>query len=147
MLLLAAAASLLAGCQTARPGGPDRLADCDKIIARYAKTRSDALSVAEWGARAWDGSGVLLNKNHDGRITLEEWTGQPSRPTDRSRQIGYDSLRRSFERLDRGGKGFLDQADLTRDAAPGFRRLDLNHDGWLTRTECAVILPYPIELV
>lgn len=145
-LLLAAAGALVAGCQTIRPPTPERLAECDRLIARYAKTRPGVLTVQEWGQHAWDTSGPALDKNHDGRIDLQEWTGAIALEPEPYRKSAIDHARLGFEKLDRGHKGYLDPADIARDAAGSFRIQDLNHDGWLTRSECATMHIYP-ELV
>ena len=138
---------MLAGCQTVRPGTPERLAACDVMIAHYGKTRPGVMTVQEWGEHAWDTGGVAMDRNGDGRIDPLEWTGGRPRPADPLEQSAYDHQLRSFEKLDRNRKGYLDRADISRDAGPGFRLMDRNHDGWLTRDECAAILPRPIELV
>ncbi len=139
--VLAVACVLLTGCQTIRPGTPERLAECDQRIAEYGKTRPGRLNADEWAELPWRGFRSMFDKDGDGRIDLSEYmssAGAVENPK---------FHRRLFDKLDTGHKGFIDRNDILRDERSSFRMVDLNRDGWIDRAECAAIHPYPIELV
>jgi hypothetical protein len=140
-LVLAAACALLAGCQTIRPGTPERLAACDQRIATFGKTRPGRMNADEWAEPSWRGFRSMFDKDGDGRVDLSEFmrsTGAVENPK---------WHRRLFDKLDAGHKGFIDRNDILRDNRGSFRMVDLNRDGWIDQAECAAIHPYPLELV
>ena len=112
------------------------------MIAEFGKTRSGYVNEEEWGAKAWRGFAGMFDKDHDGKVTLDELT-QHMMPTrdDRGRRIEYAWWVKSFNKQDHDHKGYIDQRDVTLDSASDFHAHDLNHDGWLTPCECALVLP------
>jgi Ca2+-binding EF-hand superfamily protein len=85
-----------------------------------------------------------LDANHDGRLSLAEWPGDPAvfdrLDANRDRSLTRDELRRRgdegnrFERLDVDHDGRLSVSEWPGDRVT-FDRLDLNHDGFLKRDE------------
>ena len=147
-LLVIGAALLAGGCETVRPATPASYADCDKLIATYGKLRPGYVNVEEWGQRDWDRFSGIYDTNGDGKIDFNELYGRYPPPPNLPNPAMFERGRmRSFRRMDRAGKGYIDRADIIRDATPGFRWQDRNHDGWLSREECALRRPPPIELV
>lgn len=137
---LAVCAALIAGgCETVRPATPSSYAECDKLISTYGKTRPGFVNLEEWGQRAWDGFRGANDTNGDGKIDFAELFGRFQPPANAPyRAMEERGQKNIFRRLDRGGKGYIDRADVIRDATPSFRWQDRNHDGWLSREECAL---------
>ena len=137
---LAIGAALLAGgCQTVLPATAASYAECDKRIATYGKARPGFINADEWAQRDWDNFRGMFDKNGDGRVDRAEWsTGVLVPPGLPDRAMWDREQERNFRRLDRANKGYIDRADIVRDTTPGFRWQDRNHDGWLSREECAV---------
>jgi Ca2+-binding EF-hand superfamily protein len=85
-----------------------------------------------------------LDVNHDGRLSLSEWPGDPAvfdrLDVNRDRFLTRDELRRRgdegnrFDRLDVNHDGRLSVSEWPGDRVT-FDRLDLNRDGFLTRDE------------
>lgn len=85
-----------------------------------------------------------LDANHDGRLSVAEWPGDPAAfdrlDVNRDRFLTRDELRRRgdegnrFDRLDVNHDGRLAVSEWPGDRVT-FDRLDLNHDGFLTRDE------------
>lgn len=139
-LWLAIGAALLAGaCETVRPATTASYAECDKRIAAYGKARPGFLNVEEWGQRDWDNFRNLFDANGDGKVDRAEIAARLPPPPNLPDRAMYDrEQERNFRKMDRANKGYVDRADVLRDATPGFRWQDRNHDGWLSREECAL---------
>ncbi|MBS0363644.1 MAG: hypothetical protein JSR98_19900 [Proteobacteria bacterium] len=137
---LAIGATLLAGgCETVLPATAGSYAECDRVIAAYGKQRPGFVDVEEWGQRSWDSFRGAYDANGDGKVDRAELIGKFQPPLNAPGRAMYDREQaRNFRRLDRANKGFIDRADVIRDATPGFRWQDRNHDGWLSREECAL---------
>src|SRR5262245_27843804 len=85
-----------------------------------------------------------LDANHDGRLSLAEWPGDPAvfqrLDVNGDRFLTRDELRRRedegsrFDRLDVNRDGRISVSEWPGDRVT-FDRLDLNHDGFLTRDE------------
>ncbi|MDP4004565.1 EF-hand domain-containing protein [Methylobacterium sp. NEAU K] len=74
---------------------------------------------------------MRADSDHDGRISLTEWTAwRASHPG----PAGSGPARR-FRRLDTNGDGFLTADEIDAVAAKRFARLDADHDGTLSHAE------------
>jgi hypothetical protein len=140
-------AAALTGCATA-PGGPALRAACQADLDAYARHRPDALTADEWAERSWSRDPHARGQP-DYRFTKAEWlapaTPPPGTPYPEQWAKGRRSLERTFDRMDKGHKGYLVRADFLPSYKQEFQLLDRNRDGWVTLNECAVTFPDPFS--
>jgi hypothetical protein len=138
----------LSGCLNpiVRPSTPATEASCEATFKAFAKTRPDALNLDEWTDKEWS-KALRINSlpvNADLRsetisksVYVNTIThGQPvdARLSER--------LDHSFSRWSHG-KSYIGWGDTRQNETADFRRHDLNSDGWVTRSECAVTILVP----
>lgn len=144
---LLAAALALCGCQTVAPGTPRILANCDVAIRAHAKIRPDAVNSSEWIELSWARTRSMSDKNGDGRIDRAEWLGYATPGVGAAYPEMWakarSQLEKTFDKIDRQHKGYLEISDYVAGYDHEFRKRDRNRDGWIDRDECALSFPAP----
>lgn len=139
-LLAAAAAALLAVGAHAQPfGGQGMRGSTDFDLNHDGKVTLDEFRQAQ--SQRIDRIFERLDSNHDGKITRDEMqTAAAQSPRPGGGRMGGRG-ERMFQMNDTDGDGALTKAEMMAAAMRRFQVADVNHDGWLSKDELAMMRP------
>jgi Ca2+-binding EF-hand superfamily protein len=87
---------------------------------------------------------MRADKDKDGKLSAAEWTKGAEQVRNEVRAEGVDGWPKIgkaglFGILDTDKDGFVTPAEIDAYYGPRFAKFDLNHDGFVTRTEAAIV--------